>query len=121
MESACKWENGKSSFDVCFLFYMLIFEYMSLKINHISHSLFIPRELSRQLSIFENMNFFFIEEIMLDIIDDIFSLKCDLCLKPFSNKSSLRRHMKYAHEGFFYEGSFLFKRRKKELCVPHMF
>ena len=74
---------------------------MSLKINHISHSLFIPRELSRQLSIFENMNFFFIEEIMLDIIDDIFSLKCDQCLKPLSNKSSLRRHMKYAHEGYF--------------------
>ena len=94
-------ENGKSSFGVCTLFYMLRFEYMSLKINHISHSLFIPRELSRQLSIFENMNFFFIEEIMLDIIDDIFPLKCDQCMKPLSNKSSLRRHMKSVHEGDF--------------------
>ena len=44
---------------------MFRFEYMSLKINHISHSIFISREISRQIYIFGNMNFFFIEEIVL--------------------------------------------------------
>ena len=119
MESGCKWQKGKSSFGVCSLFFMLGFEYKSFKINHISHSLFIPREISRQLSSFGNINFCFIKEIVFDIIDDIFCFKCDECQKTLSNKSSLRRHMKYAHEGYFFmKNHFFLKEEKRSYVCP---
>ena len=39
------------------------------------------------------MNFFFIEEILLDIIDEkVLSDKCDECDKSFSTKGNLKKH-----------------------------
>ena len=40
------------------------------------------------------MNFFFIEEILLDIIDEkVLSDKCDECDKSFSTKGNLKKHV----------------------------
>ena len=49
------------------------------------------------------MNFFFIEEILLDIIDEkVLSDKCDECDKSFSTKGNLKKHKDRVHVlGFF--------------------
>ena len=49
------------------------------------------------------MNFFFIEEILLDIIDEkVLSDKCDECDKSFSTKGNLKKHKDKVHVlGFF--------------------
>ena len=43
----------------------------------------------------------FIEELLLDIVEKCFSVKCEKCLKPFYNKYNLRRHVNQVHEVHF--------------------
>ena len=65
------------------------------------------------------MNFLFIEEIILDVIDEnIHSNKCDKCQKPFSTKSNLRKHISKVHDVSFFvkEHFFLSEPSKNKVC-----
>ena len=55
------------------------------------------------------MNFFFIEEILLDIVDEkVLSEKCEECDKSFAHKGSLKKHKDRVHVlGFFIKKHFL--------------
>ena len=66
------------------------------------------------------MNFFFIEEIVLDIIDEnCVSLKCTTCQKPLSSNSSLKRHMELVHDAaFFTKNHFFLTSEKKIYACP---
>ena len=64
------------------------------------------------------MNFLFIEELLLDIIDHkVFCVKCDHCEKTLANNFSLRRHIKLVHDAsFFMQNHFFLTEDKKHVC-----
>ena len=55
------------------------------------------------------MNFFFIEEILLDILDQkVLSEKCDECDKSFVSKGNLKKHKDRVHSAGFFIKKHLF-------------
>ena len=57
------------------------------------------------MSITATMNFLFIEEILLDVVDEfIVCNQCDKCLKSFSTLGNLKKHKNTVHDMSFFTG-----------------